>query len=47
MITINLGDDPYGYQCRHFPVVDLRIGKLVDEGFDELKDSFHNHDLYE
>jgi hypothetical protein len=43
MITIYLGDDPHGYQGRHLLLVDLRVRKLVDEGFDELEDSFHTY----
>jgi len=34
MITIYLGDDPYGYQGRHLLLGGIRIGKLEDQGFD-------------
>jgi hypothetical protein len=33
MITIGLGDDPYGYQCGHLPM-GVIFGKLEDQGFD-------------
>ncbi len=33
MITINLGDDPHGYQGGHL-LIGLRVAKLVDKGFD-------------
>lgn len=34
VITIYLGDNPNGYQGRHFPVGGFSVDKLVDEGFD-------------
>jgi len=40
MITIYLGNDPYGYQGMHLLLVNLRVGKLVDQGFDQGENSF-------